>query len=1021
MNVVNTAKAFGCHDVVQFDDEPTPKHLDYLDLLKVSGRGSLKVNAVAEFQSRPLLYIVSGDHLRDIDNNQMLDFQCLLANRGERAYLGILSPGELNVYPVNLDRSVLVNSRNRTIKKNSPEAPLFFQSVVNGVFTLEGQPEAPDHVFKTILDLMTKSSKTLIETYNLNPMDVLSFLGRALFFRFLWDRKIVRSSELPSVCPKAESPGDCFRNVKNSVETCRWLDETFNGDLLPLSGGYTDVFSQANEQTGGRLFLHLLAILKGWKHAGIEAFQLPIDWGDLDFAHIPIGVLSQVYENFSKIWDPQQREQTSAYYTPKNIARYLVDDAFEGVTDKKNARILDPSCGAGIFLVLTFRKLVAARWEHDGKRPDTKAIQSILYNQLCGFDVSESALRLAALSLYITAIELNGSPRPPKSLKFLKPLQGMVLHNHRRTEEQATKGFVLGSLSPELSKDFNGYFDIVIGNPPWTSLKGDKKERKQHNAIFTQLTRQILTDRGLEEIAQTYRNPDNNPDLPFLWRSLQWAKPGGIIAMALPGRIFLKQSGPGTRAFNAILQGLEITGILNGSNLSDTAVWPGMNQPFMLFFVRNRVPDANHHFYFVTPHFERLLSDKGRIRIDYQSAQPVAASEAVKDSRLLKTLAVGTALDVEVVRKLDELEWPTVKSYWESQELFSGVGYIISPEQRPQKDASFMGELPDFSPPEDGGFSVDVSLLPKFKDSTAQIDPDNPTALRPRRMELYTPPLLIVPESPGNSISSPKSWIVREPIVFISSYYGYSAHDGMEADLVIAILHLLTHTELFRYHLLVTSSKMGAERRTFLKTSIENFPFPSIDLLSKRQRQRAVKLSSQLETSSSKPWKEINDFIYDLYGLDEYDRRVVKDTLEVAEPFKEARNRANAPPIKVERSAFYIELQRLLAPSFDITHETVSINEVEIVKQDILSPWHFFAVSSPSTSASLTQAAQKRLISQITKEANKTGCSRVVVREKGLLLVGIIGQYRYWTLSRARLCALDILRHHLDAFPMGKK
>ena len=1013
MNVVNTVKAFGCHDVVQLDDEPTPRHLDYLDLLKVSGRESLKVNAVAEFQSRPLLYIVSGDQLRDIDNNQTLDFQCLLANRGERAYLGILSPGELNVYPVNLDRSVLVNSRNRTIKKNSPEAPLFFQSVVNGVFTLKGQPEAPDHVFKTILDLMTKSSKTLIETYNLNPMDVLSFLGRALFFRFLWDRKIVRSSELPSVCPKAESPGDCFRNVKNSVETCRWLDETFNGDLLPLSGGYTDVFSQANEQTGGRLFLHLLAILKGWKHAGKEAFQLPIDWGDLDFAHIPIGVLSQVYENFSKIWDSQQTENISAYYTPKNIARYLVDDAFEGVTEKKDARILDPSCGAGIFLVLAFRKLVAARWEHDGKRPDTKTIQSILYNQLCGFDVSESALRLAALSLYITAIELNGTPRPPKSLKFPEPLQGIVLHNHRRSEEQVSKGFVLGSLRSDLSKEFNGRFDMIIGNPPWSRLKGDKKENKALNAAFTQLTRQILTDRGLEDISQTYRNPDNNPDLPFLWKSIQWAKPGGIIAMALPGRIFLKQSAPGTRAFNAILLGLEITGILNGSNLSDSAVWPGMSQPFILFFARNRMPAANHCFHFVTPHFERRLNDKGRLRIDYQSAQPVAATEAVKNSRLLKTLALGTALDVEVVRKLDELEWPSVKSYWESKGLYSGRGYDLSPKQVRQGDARFMIGLPDFIPPANGEFSVDVSLMPnKFKRSKVHA---------PRCMELYTPPLIIVPESPGGSLFTPKSWVVRKPIVFRKSYYGFSAHGSGEADLIIALLHLVTHTELFRYHVLMTSSRMGAERRTFLKTSIENFPFPTINVLPKRQQQRAVKLSIQLETSSSKPWKAINDFIYDLYGLDEYDRQVVKDTLEVAAPFKEARDCANSAPAKNDRNTFYAELQRLLAPSFDVTHETVSIDEVEIAGQDILSPWHFFAVSSSSTSANLTQTAQKRLLSQITRDANRTGCSRAVVHEKGLLLVGIIGQYRYWTLSRARLCALDILRHHLDAFPMGRK
>lgn len=1010
MNVVNTVKAFGCHDVVPLDDKPSPRHLDYLDLLKVSGSGSLKVDAVAEFQARPLLYIVSGDQIRNPDHEKILDLQCLLANRGERAYLGVLSPGELNVYPINLERSILADSGKTTIKRESSAAPLFFQSVVNGVFTMEGQPEEPDYVFETINKLMARSSESLIETYGLNPLDVLSFLGRALFFRFLWDRRIVRQSELRSVCPQAESPGDCFRNVKNSIATCRWLDETFNGDLLPLSGGYETIFSHANSKTNGKLFLHLRAILEGWEHVGTAAFQLLIDWRDLNFAHIPIGVLSQVYENFSKIWDSQQREQTSAYYTPKNIARYLVDDAFEGVTDKKNARILDPSCGAGIFLVLTFRKLVAARWEHDGKRPDTKAIQSILYNQLCGFDVSESALRLAALSLYITAIELNGTPRPPKSLQFPKPLQGIVLYNHRRSEEQETKGFVLGSLRPDLSKEFNGCFDIVIGNPPWTSLRGDKKESKQHNAIFTQLTRKILTDRGLEEIAQTYRNTDNNPDLPFLWRSIQWAKPGGIIAMALPGRIFLKQSGPGFRAFNAILKGVEITGILNGSNLSDSAVWPSMNEAFMLFFARNRVPAADHHFHFVTPHFEKHLNDKGRIRIDYQSAQPVDASEAVKNLRLLKTLAVGTALDVEVVRKLDDLEWPSVESYWKSHGLYSGVGYILSLKQD-QNNASFIRELPNFVPPEDDGFSVDVSSLLEFGHSTA---------LRPRCMELYTPPLLIVPESPGSSLFAPKSWIVRKPMVFRSSYYGFSAHGSNEADLVMALLHLLTHTDLFRYHVLMTSSKMGAERRTFLKTSIENFPFPSIDLLSKRQRQGSVELSSQLETASSKPWKKINDFIFDLYGLDKYDRQVVKDTLEVAEPFKEAKDRANAPPLETERNAFYIELQRLLAPSFDITHETVSIDEVEIGRPDILSPWHFFAISSPSTSASLTQAAQKKLISQITEEANKTGCSRVIVHEKRCLLVGIIGQYRYWTLSRARLCALDILHHHLDAFPIRR-
>jgi hypothetical protein len=1015
MNVSNTIKAFGCHDVVSLDGEPTSEHLDYLDLLKASGNRGLKVDLVAEFQARPLLYVVSASQLRNDDNEKIIELQRILANRGERAYLGILSPGELNVYPVNLARSVLAQGNKTTIRQDDPEAPLFFQNVINGLFELNGQPDAPDYVFKEIHDLLSISSKFLIETYHLDPLDVLSFLGRALFFRFLWDRRIVRQNELGDICPKATSIGDCFSNVDNSVATCRWLDETFNGDLLPLSCSYSEVFEHANTLTKGVLFSHLQAILEGWEHAGNGQFQLKIDWGDLDFAHIPIGVLSQVYESFSRVWDSQRSENTGVYYTPKNIARYLVDDAFEGVTNKKDAHILDPSCGAGIFLVLAFRKLVAARWNEDGKRPDTKAIQDILYKQLCGFDVSESALRLAALSLYITAIELNDSPRPPKSLKFPKPLQGRVLYNHRRPEEHDSKGFVLGSLRPDLSEEFNGRFDLVIGNPPWSRLKGEneegKKEAKAHNVAFTALTRRIIEARGLRDIAKKYSNPDNNPDLPFLWKSVEWAKPDGIVAMALPGRIFLKQTPAGTRAFKAILRGIEITGILNGSNLSDTEVWPDMNQPFMLFFVRNRVPAANHHFTFVTPYFERRLNDKGRIRIDFQSAQPIALSTVIENSWLLKTLAVGTALDVEVLGKLNELDWPTVKACWKCPGQYSGRGYDLSPDQ-PQYDATFMYNLPDFTPPANGTFLIDVQLLPnKFKHLTAHM---------PRCIELYSAPLLIIPESPGSNLFSPKSWIARDSIVFSKSYYGFTVYNSKNAELNISILHLITHSDLFRFQVLMTSSRMGAERRTFLKENLEKFPFPAIDQLPINQRYHAINLSKQLETASRKPWQEINDFIFDLYGLDEYDRQVVKDTLDVSPPYKEARDRASSAPSKRDRDAFHTELKRLLAPSFAVTDEAVSVDEVLIAKQGDILPWYFFSIYSTNKSADLTQSACNELISQIAKEANISGCSRVIVHEEGCLLVGIIGQYRYWTLSRARLCALDILRNHLDVFPVGR-
>jgi hypothetical protein len=218
----------------------------------------------------------------------------------------------------------------------------------------------------------------------------------------------------------------------------------------------------------------------------------------------------------------------------------------------------------------------------------------------------------------------------------------------------------------------------------------------------------------------------------------------------------------------------------------------------------------------------------------------------------------------------------------------------------------------------------------------------------------------------------------------------------------------------------MTSSKLGAERRAFLKNNIENFPFPIVNDLPEIQREQILNLSNQLETLSDKPWQAINDFIFDLYGLDEYDRQIVKDTLAVAQPFKESRDRANASPNKNERREFYTELKRLLTPSFSITNEIVSIDEVEIRTQDISPSWHFFVVSSSSSPSRQIQAAQKKLISQIAEEANKTGCSRVIVHGDGNLFIGTLSQYRYWTLSRARICALEIQRHHLDIFPIGR-
>ena len=1028
------AAAFGCPALIHLGVEPTPAHIDYLDLDRQRASAVLLPDAVAEYQGRPVMYLLdaAGEKaLFTADAEAIRDLQQLLANRSEQACLGIVRPGSLDVYPINLDREKLEHTAPRIVMVESPEAPTFFQSLATGVFSPDGQPKEADSVFHEIHNLLQRAADAL--SGKLEPLDVLSVTGRALFYRFLLDRRIIGESERDEICPKATDLADAFSTAEKAAATSCWLDETFNGDLLPLvaemtaesrvadrRAAYLRFYRKTGAATDQEVFLHLQAILRGWESVGGSQFQLrlpKIDWDDFDFAHIPIGVLSQVYETFSRQWEEAHSAETSVIYTPKNIARCLVEEAFTGVVDPAEAHVLDPACGAGIFLVLAFRRLVKALWERDEARPDTKAIQRILYQQVRGFDVSESALRLAALALYITAIEVNGSPRPPKSLKFPRNLRGHVLYNFGH--QDGTKGFALGSLGPSVPKHFDGAFDVIVTNPPWSRLRSSSVTRNDPetekarldalNVEFTRITCRVLKSRGLVDAADAYSNPDNNPDLPFIWRATEWAKQGGIIAMTLPARILLKQSEQGKAARTALIQGISITGIINGSNLSDTSVWPRMNQPFMLMFARNAVPTAKQRFHFASPFLERRLNDRGIFRLDYLAAEPVSIMEVVAKPWLLKGLAIGSILDVDLMERLTSGTWTTIKDFWHGPGLYSGLGYNLSPRLE-QRSAQHLLSLPDFEPPS-SGFAIDFSELDSFGNRHRRR-----TAHFPRSERLYSAPLLIVPQSPGEERNQAKAFrSLKKSVTFSQSYYGFSAAGHPDAQLLVSLLYLITHSLLFQYFCLLISSRLGAERRTFIKVDLEAFPFPDPAKLSAAEKRTVFDLAAKLEDDGGKPWRALDRFICSLYGLSEDDVQVAADTMAFGVPYQTSRVRAELPPSVPEVKAFCHYLEEMLQPSFVVAGQKVMVAEVPLETSQWNPPWRFVTI----TLIGGQSLSHTPLLPALIKEANRTGVSRVMMQlPGGGLLLGMINQGRFWTLTRARLCGLHIQRRHLNAFPL---
>lgn len=276
-----------------------------------------------------------------------------------------------------------------------------------------------------------------------------------------------------------------------------------------------------------------------------------------------------------------------------------------------------------------FTQLVEERWLHSGMRLNTQALRDILYGQLTSFDIDEAGLRFAALGLYLMAIELDAQPEPIKKLRFAHDLRDRVLWKVGDIDSKDGSGLT-GSLGSEVGDHHRGRYDLVVGNPPWTGagrIPGWGEVTKHVTATARQ---------RLGEETPPPPIPNEVPDQPFLWRAMEWARPGGQIAgharpAAVPaGRRHVQ------KARDALFSALDPTSVINGSELRNTKVWPQINAPFCLLFGRNRLPPPGTGFRFLNPHIEPGLNGAGVMRLDPTNAEVVSTRQLREHPTILK-------------------------------------------------------------------------------------------------------------------------------------------------------------------------------------------------------------------------------------------------------------------------------------------------------------------------------------------------------------------------------------------------
>lgn len=939
------------------------RQLSYLDLRAESPGWRHPV--VVENNGRPCVHVFNAPE--GATSEDVGRWCWRIALRGDGAWIGVLEPGRLRVFRADVSRDSVKPHEVESAARGQWALPRFLNDVSAGQDDLARR--------RYLTKLLDTSAREATDR-GLSQTDALSLVGRGLFWRFLYDRNLLAGLEPSDACEGARTWEECLDNKAGALRTFRWLDETFNGGLLPFEDKKprdfpSDVFS---------------SVLGNIAHGATETGQLrlPTDWREVNFSFVPVGLLSEVYEAFAHHIDPEEASRRSIHYTPSHLVDFIVAQALEQLPRGGRPRILDPAAGAGIFLVTAFRKLVEREWNEKRERPRRRRIREILNRQLVGFDRDMRALRLAELALYLTALELDPKPRPLNELTF-HPLRGTVLIDVSKHPH--------GSLGP-VAERFRRRFDLVVGNPPWRAVD---KEGLAAKKAWIAGSKRVLVERLGTQRAADFDLPDTNMDIPFVWRAMEWAKHGGRIVLVTHARWLFGISDQATRARNDLLQATRVTGILNGAGLRRTDVWPSIEAPWCVLFATNELPSPFDRaaFQFVSPAVDTSPdSAQARIRIDWLDAQIVPTSEVVEHPWTLKARFRGNPLARQALGVM-MASGEELGAYLSRLGTTLRNGYQVGSATAKQ-DARHMKGWPNLEEAGPLGFVLETGGLQKF---------DRSMLHRPRERSIYAPPLLLLRKAIPVDLLEARTHLARELVAFHESFHGASFAKVDRGAEIAAYLQLVLQSSAFPFFAILTDAQYGVFVDAIHLESALKMPIVALERLSEPQRRSVRDLSGRLANGLNKTLAaRIDALVLDTFDLTDVERDAVRNTLETALPSAPGKRRAVLPPTQTERRRF---IETLLA-SLGSVLAAVGIRACVEERHDLeWTPWRVLEVTM---SASGRSDKCSPPVTEFLEEAEANGASMVSVRaSETTWFVGLLERYAQWTPTRARLLASDLI------------
>jgi hypothetical protein len=269
-----------------------------------------------------------------------------------------------------------------------------------------------------------------------------------------------------------------------------------------------------------------------------------------------------------------------------------------------------------------------------------------------------------------------------------------------------------------------------------------------------------------------------------------------------------------------------------------------------------------------------------------------------------------------------------------------------------------------------------------------------------RSPEIYRGPLLLLRESPKADRTIRGALFAATDVAYRKGFIGLSAYNKPELAGLMDLIYVVSYSDLFLYHQLLTSPKFGVERDSSLQKDLMEFPLVREELVGADQWKRLRTVAAELREGKV-DWSDLDMLVFDLHSLSTPDRQLVRDTLEMELPFTDVSKHATAPTTAAMRDTFCGKVFSIMMPLAD------GLRLKELSARPI-DGWVFIELSSGPRLDGDAMAASD--LADLVTFAQSYWSSRVMIKLRDRVVLGLLDQKRYWTTTEARGLALDLIQ-----------